>query len=109
MKNKIKNDVKIKYDVTTDNIHIKDNYKITKEKEMKRILNLIKLQYYSSQYFFYLIPLKDLINEWKTHNLFYDLHLFRSYTKDVDLNKHSWFIKLIYSILSKFYIKSWFK
>jgi hypothetical protein len=56
-----------------------------------------------------MIPIKDLINEWKTHNLFYDLHLFRSHTKDVDLNKHSWFIKLIYSILSKFYIKSWFK
>ena len=48
MKNKVKNDVKIQYNVTTDVIHIKDSYKIIKEKEMRKILNLIKLQYYSS-------------------------------------------------------------
>lgn len=99
----------IEYIVNLNSIHIKDSYKIHNENEMMKILCEIKTQYFYSKYFFYNMSYKDLINEWKAHNLLYDLHLFRSHTKDVDLNKNPWYIKLIYSILAKFYFKSWFK
>ena len=99
----------IEYSVTKDNIHIKDSYKITKEDDMVRVLTKIKITYYSSAYFFYMMPYRTLIDEWKAHNLLYDFHLFRSHTKDADLNKNPWYIKVVYSILSRLYIKSWFK
>lgn len=101
--------MEVQYSVSLNNIHIKDSYKITSEKEMMKILCKIKLQYFSSKYFFYQTSYQELLNEWKTHNLLYDLHLFRSHTKDVDLNDNPWYIKLAYTILSKLYIKSWFK
>lgn len=100
---------KIEYTVTKDTIHIKDSYKVTKKIDMLEILSRIKLTHYGSSYFFYMMPYKALLEEWRSHNLLYDLHLFRHHTKDVDLNKNPWYIRLAYTILSKFYIKAWFK
>lgn len=40
--------------------------------------------------------MSSLINEWKAHNLLYDLHLFRSHTRNVDLNNEPWYRKVIY-------------
>lgn len=101
--------MKIQYNVSTDNIHIQDSYKVTKENDMMRLLTKIKVSYFDSSYFFYNMSYNTLLNEWKAHNLLYDLHLFRSHTKDADLNKNSWYIRVAYWILSKFYFKQWFK
>ncbi len=46
----------------------------------------------------------NILNEWRTHNLLYDLRLFRNHTKDVDLeyNQNNILI-ILYSIFSIFY------
>ena len=44
---------------------------------------------------------KSLINEWFAHNVLYNLHLFRSHTKDVDLNyPQSKIVGICYAIVS---------
>lgn len=45
-----------------------------------------------------------MIHEWRVHNLLYELGLFRSRTKDVDLNTdQSWYAKVLYFIISPLY------
>lgn len=97
---------KPKYTVTKDNIHIKDSYKIVRKEDMIRVLSEIQADYITdhNDYFFFHIPFKGMIDEWRTHNLLYDLHIFRSHTKDVDINKHKWHIRVLYAILSLFYM-----
>lgn len=68
-----------------DNIHIKDSYLIKKERLMVRKLNQLKQIMPESKV--WNRSLKSLIFEWKTHNLLYELHLFRSHTTDVDLEE----------------------
>lgn len=96
----------IKYKVTENNIHIEDSYKVWEEIEMIRVLSEIKLMYligFNIKYFFCLMSLDTLLNEWKAHNLLYEMHLFRSHTKDVDLNENNKFIRFCYYILAKIY------
>ena len=41
----------------------------------------------------------SLIKEWRVHNVLYNLHLFRTHTKDVDLNyPQSKIIEIAYSV-----------
>lgn len=47
----------------------------------------------------------SLIIEWRAHNLLYDLGMYKSRTKDVDLNYPKWYVYPIYFILSLFYLK----
>lgn len=98
---------KLEYTVTKDNIHIKDSYKIAKKEDMIRFLSKIQAEYITdhSDYFFFHIPFRCMIQEWRTHNLLYSLHLFRSHTKDVDLNKNKWYMRLLYNLVSIFYIQ----
>lgn len=55
----------------------------------------------------YAINKRDMYSmghEWRAHNLLYSLGIMRSRTKDVDLNiNQTWYIKMLYSILSLFY------
>ena len=44
-----------------------------------------------------------MANEWKAHNLLYDLNLFRSHTKDLDLDYEPWYRRSCYYVLSKIY------
>ena len=46
----------------------------------------------------------SLINEWRSHNLLYDLHIYRDRTKDVDLNNETIIKRICYSILSVLYL-----
>ncbi|MCH5166883.1 MAG: hypothetical protein J1F35_03235 [Erysipelotrichales bacterium] len=48
--------------------------------------------------------IKDMVSEWAAHNLLYNLHLFRTHTNTVDLEKNqSKILKFLYKILSLFY------
>ena len=48
--------------------------------------------------------LESQIREWRSHNLFYRIHVFRSRTKDVDLElKQSWCRELFCRVVSFFY------
>lgn len=42
---------------------------------------------------------KSMIREWAVHNLLYRLGMFRSHTKDVDINTPlSWYVLLAYNV-----------
>lgn len=93
----------LKVEVSEDNTKIYDSYQVTSLKDMKAILFLIKSRV-NNNYAINKRGYKDMINEWRVHNLLYSLHLFRERTKDVDLNfPQSTLEKTIYSILSLLY------
>ena len=48
--------------------------------------------------------LESMVREWRSHNLFYLLHVFRSRTKDVDLELcQTWCRELFCRVVSFFY------
>ena len=87
--------------VTTYNIHIIDSYKIKSRKEKRQILEGLKETEPGCQ------VLKNrkmcsLINEWTAHNRLYRLGLYKSHTKDVDLNENNSIIEeLIWLIMGR--------
>lgn len=94
MKEIIINGVKIKYSKNV--VTIVDSYKITNKYTMHIILNLFKLRtrYTSNR------TIKSWVKEWKSHNRLYKLGLFKSHTKDCDLEEHEKLHRLlIYEIL----------
>lgn len=94
------------FKVTKNCITIYDSYKIKTKADMNFILTVIKYNYSDindDDYIFNQVNRESMINEWRGHNLLYNLHLFRSHTKDVDINKNPWYLKAGYWILSKLY------
>lgn len=92
--------MKTKYTITEDNLHIVDSYLVSKHKfddvyEAALVTNPYSHVWYRS---------KDSLNrEWATHNLLYTLGLFRSHTKDVDINyPQKWYISLAYDVFGFF-------
>ena len=48
--------------------------------------------------------IESQVREWRSHNLFYFLHVFRSRTKDVDLElTQTWYRELFCRVVSFFY------
>lgn len=44
------------------------------------------------------------VREWRSHNFFYSIHVFRSRTKDVDLElRQTWYRELFCRVVSFFY------
>lgn len=83
------------YLITEDNVHIVDSYKTSKYK-FEHTLLVIKGLYPSCNV--WQRTMLSLRREWATHNLLYALHLFRSRTKDVDLNfpcKYEWLYNIV--------------
>ena len=75
----------MRYTISKNNIHIVDSYLISKnefDSELKKIEDLSIGETDVFKYRTY----KSLKKEWDVHNLCYNLHLFRTHTKDVDLN-----------------------
>ena len=86
-------DVKIRYD--KDNVKIVDSYKV-KGEDMADVLFwfIFKTGYKSRR------DMDSWVREWKTHNRLYKLGLFRSHTKDCDLNENEkWWRLWFYEIL----------
>ena len=86
------------YDVSANNVHIKDSYKITSKSEMKEILYAIQHKHPECNTF--KRSYNSLIAEWRTHNRLYRLGYKRERTGDVDLNYPlKWYVELAYRIL----------
>lgn len=48
--------------------------------------------------------IESQVHEWRAHNFFFKLHVFRSRTRDVDLElKQSWYRELFCRVVSFFY------
>ena len=93
----------IMYNMTKENVHIEDSYKIRNASEMKEILELI-----GSEALRYCIPYERSINswlrEWKAHNYLYDMKYEVARTGSVDLNENESLIRRIgYFFLALFY------
>ena len=89
--------VNIEYDA--GNIRILDSYKVRSAAYMQMILNMfmIKTGFRSKR------TIKSWIKEWKAHNRLYRLGLFKSHTKDCDLEENEKTHRLIaYEILGRF-------
>lgn len=71
------------YSVTPINIHIVDSYQISKH-DMYNVLN--EIQEENPTIFVWNRTMYSLKCEWITHNFLYRLGLWKSHTKDVDLN-----------------------
>ena len=83
---------------TDTNIKILDSYKVADEKDMLMILSIISIypQYKLTR------KRKDLLDEWKAHNLAYKLHFMRKHTRDTDLNENEGKMRLyLYKMLGK--------
>ena len=83
---------------TKDNTHVEDSYKSTDIG--LEVCYIIRERYVRG------LPrtrtFDSYVGEWKGHNRLYKLHLFRSHTKDVDLNeKNSVIEELIWLIIGR--------
>lgn len=80
-------------------IRIENSYMCKNIDEMYNILNYLKGLFPDSLVF--KRSLKSLIREWKSHNFLYKMGLYKSRTKDVDLDyPQQWYHRLGYFILS---------
>lgn len=95
-----------KYHLSNNCLTIYDSYKITSEEDMENILFNVRINNTESNYeVLHNRTDKSFIKEWKSHNLLYNLHIFRSHTADVDMEYPlKWYYKLAWDILSIFYI-----
>lgn len=90
------------YTITATNLHIEDSWSIPK-RSMGTILCCIEYDHPESEV--WQRTHTSLIHEWCVHNLCYNLHLWRSHTKDVDLDKDANGMEWLYNALGFF---AWF-
>ena len=88
---------------TPTNTHIVDSCSIKSKEAMREFLQRLRDEVPEEM----AVNQRDLesqIREWRSHNLFYRIHVFRSRTKDVDLElKQSWYRELFCRVVSFFY------
>ena len=91
----------MRYTVSKNSIHIEDSYLISKN-EFVNELKKIEDSYTGEIDVFTYRTYESLEKEWAVHNLCYNLHLFRSHTKDVDLNyPQIWYESFLYNIFGR--------
>ena len=87
----------MKYEITTNNLHIEDSYQVSK-KDMLSTLTYIKAFHPDSRV--WERTMRSLRAEWIVHNALYRLHLYRTRTKDVDLDQPCDRPEWVYILLS---------
>ena len=83
--------------------HINDSAFVKSKKEIRDFLLALREQC-DPEMAVVVRDLESQVREWRVHNLFYNLHVFRSRTKDVDLELHQswmrevfcWFFNILY-------------
>lgn len=87
--------------VDANNIRIEDSYTIN-HKQFKNVLNKLKTSFTSNVF---TRSMWSLCCEWAVHNVLYRLGIWRSHTKDVDLNypnKWAWAYVIVGTIVYPF-------
>ena len=88
--------------VTENNIHIENSYLIEYKEDMIELLEEYRRKYNSNAFYNYIInkrSIKSMTFEWDAHNLLYKLVLFKSRTKDVDIDDEKPYRIFCYYIL----------
>ena len=85
--------------VSENNVHITDSYRIKDDAEKKLVIDITRLRYPS---IWEKRTIGSLMSEWKAHNALYRHNLLVSHTKDVDLeSKQSLFLRIAYFLVSR--------
>lgn len=84
----------IKFNITRDNIHIVDSYRIRGICPKRRVLMAIRARVDDKDNVIWKRSMASLITEWVLHNILYDLGIARDHTRDVDLDMH-WISKYV--------------
>ena len=85
--------------VSKNNIHIENSCEVNTKEDMQIVLTDIRAGHSLEESDVLKRTDSSLIKEWRVHNVLYNLHLFRTHTKDVDLNyPQSKIIEIAYSI-----------
>ena len=88
---------------TPTNTHIEDSCLVTSKEDMRAYLQELR-DTSSPEMAVNQRDLESQVREWRSHNFFYKFHVFRSRTKDVDLElKQTWLRELFCRVVSFFY------
>lgn len=89
--------------VTETNTHIPDSCLVNSKEAMRDFLQKLREES-SDEMAVCKRDLESQVREWRAHNFFYKLHVFRSRTHDVDLEiKQTWYRELFCRVVSFFY------
>ena len=80
------NNEKVFIQFNSNNIHIKNSFRITTTREMLKLLKLIRIAAYNRG-IVYQRENNSWLREWKAHNVLYKLNIKRDSTKSVDINE----------------------
>ena len=69
--------------INPDSLHIRDSHRILTRKEMEQVLDRIRTEHPDKCSVMNRTN-KNLVNEWATHNLCYNLHILRRHTGHAD-------------------------
>jgi len=88
---------------TPTNTHICDSYIIRSREAMREYLTVLR-ELFGPEMAVSQRDLESQVREWRSHNFFYRIHVFRSRTKDVDLElKQSWWREWFCRVVDFFY------
>lgn len=88
---------------TPTGTHIEDSCLVTSKEDMRAYLQELR-DTSSPEMAVNQRDLESQVREWRSHNFFYKFHVFRSRTKDVDLElKQTWYRELFCRVVSFFY------
>ena len=83
---------------SSNNINIRDSYTVMNKKEMAEVLYVIQHRHPECEVF-KIRKWDNLLSEWKCHSRLYNWGLFKSNTKDADLDiNEPWWRKILYTI-----------
>lgn len=89
--------------LSENNTHIQDSFSLRTKDEIRAYLQQLRDICIESM----AVNRRDMesqVREWRAHNLFYLLHVFRSRTKDVDLEvQQSWWRELFCRVIDWLY------
>ena len=89
--------------VTPTNTHILDSCKVKSKEDIRQYLQAVRDEA-SPEMAVCQRDLESQVCEWRSHNFFYNFHVFRSRTKDVDLElKQPWWREWFCRLVSFFY------
>lgn len=105
--NKLQNNI-LKVIVSENNTHIDNSFRIIYKEDMEDLLNEYRHKYNSSIFSNFIInrrSITSMVYEWAAHNLLYQLGLFKSHTKDVDLDDEPLYRRICYYVLGWIWFK----
>jgi hypothetical protein len=89
--------------VSPTNTHILDSCSVKSKEDMRTYLRRLR-EGVPDEMAVNQRDIESQIHEWRAHNFFYKLHVFRSRTQDVDLElKQPWYRELFCRVVSFFY------